>query len=184
MTVPSNSIYSFAAILSWYFPFRTFNNNEQYIGNYYNNFYSSSLEINNDSKHGLFNKSRMDDFDNQLSSIAFGNELVMDDIIDQMDAGDDGQNGDDEPDNIHQTPMGPTPMGPNNDDEDSDEILIEGDDDEKMDLQVSGIDGEGSPNIHHNNNPLLAHDNNNKKVGPPGNNNNVPDAAPSAKRYQ
>ena len=63
---------------------------------------------------------KMDDFDNQLSSIAFGNELVMDDIINQMDNGDDGQNND------HETPMGPTPTGTNADDDDdsNSDVLI------------------------------------------------------------
>ena len=45
--------------------------------------------------------------------MAFGNDLMMDDIIDQMELGDDGQNDDeDDIDDVCSTPMGPTPMGP------------------------------------------------------------------------
>eukprot|EP01084_Bolivina_argentea_P033973 62838_1 len=45
--IAANSVYSFSAILSWFFPYRTFNNNQQYLGNYYNTLFSSSTEVNN-----------------------------------------------------------------------------------------------------------------------------------------
>eukprot|EP01084_Bolivina_argentea_P033972 62837_1 len=48
ITIAAKSTYSFAFILSWFFPMRTFNNNTQYLGNYYNNFYGSALKVNDD----------------------------------------------------------------------------------------------------------------------------------------
>eukprot|EP00485_Elphidium_margaritaceum_P001514 CAMPEP_0202686174 /NCGR_PEP_ID=MMETSP1385-20130828/1972_1 /ASSEMBLY_ACC=CAM_ASM_000861 /TAXON_ID=933848 /ORGANISM="Elphidium margaritaceum" /LENGTH=695 /DNA_ID=CAMNT_0049340699 /DNA_START=83 /DNA_END=2167 /DNA_ORIENTATION=- len=87
-------------------------------------------------------KHNMGDFDNQLSSLAMGNELVMDDIIAQMELGDDGQDGDDPVDNVHETPMGPTPMGPS-----------KHEDDHKMNPNAPVINQ--APKHNPNDNPLL-----------------------------
>eukprot|EP01084_Bolivina_argentea_P179933 310885_1 len=46
--VAANSMYTFSAVLSWYFPYRTYHSNTQYLGNYYNILYDSSDEVNND----------------------------------------------------------------------------------------------------------------------------------------
>eukprot|EP01083_Nonionella_stella_P170708 581535_1 len=46
ITIPAGSVYRFSAVLSWYFPYRTFNNNAQYLGHYYNNLYDSAQEVN------------------------------------------------------------------------------------------------------------------------------------------
>lgn len=51
--VSSNMEFSF--MFSWFFPQRTFNNNKQYLGNYYNNFYSSSEKVNDDIVENLSN---------------------------------------------------------------------------------------------------------------------------------
>ena len=48
MTIPKDSVYSFGVVLSWYFPLRTFKNNSQYLGHWYNHFYSSSNDVNAD----------------------------------------------------------------------------------------------------------------------------------------
>eukprot|EP01083_Nonionella_stella_P003848 11060_1 len=50
-----------------------------------------------------------DDLHNNLSSMMVGNDLMMDDIIDQMECGDDGNNDEEEENPL--TPMGPTPNG-------------------------------------------------------------------------
>merc|ERR1712228_806583 len=45
--------------------------------------------------------------------LAFGNGLMMDDIVNQMEMGDDGNDADDFDDEANVgTPMGPTPMAP------------------------------------------------------------------------
>ena len=46
--ISTSSTFQFSMIFSWFFPLRTFNNNQQYLGNYYNNFYLSSNDVNND----------------------------------------------------------------------------------------------------------------------------------------
>eukprot|EP00483_Globobulimina_turgida_P006669 UN06679 len=84
------------------------------------------------------------DFDNQLSSMAFGIDLMMDDIIDQMEMGDDGQNDEeDDIDDVHSTPMGPTAKGPppNININDKNMVLMEG--------------GAGNGEGYHGHNPLM-----------------------------
>ena len=57
-------------------------------------------------------KVKADEFDNHISSMAMGNDLMMDDIVEMMDHGDDG--GDDD---YAETPMGPGPTPNGFDDE-------------------------------------------------------------------
>ena len=118
---------------------------------------------------------KADDFDNQISSMAFGNNMMMDDIVAMMDDGDDGNNDDDGDEDEHgHTPMGPTPSGPSKKDEDSPPPAAYGHpqkaykyefnpngnpllmgDDEKMGEENTGNHGGEAPVVASAYNPLL-----------------------------
>merc|ERR1712204_156488 len=99
----------------------------------------------------------VNDFDNQLSSLAFGNGLMMDDIVNQMEMGDDGNDGDDFDDEANlETPMGPTPQMPKQQQEENNY--------DDMQLEEGNYHKQPKQN---NNNPLMMDDDDMKQKPPP-----------------